>query len=330
VEEKRAGTDTLICKPGDIFKLLGEVTREIEAITKQGKTSFGEKYEYRRVDDVIDAVHGLYGEKGITLVPEQVGRVREEHTTSNGKRMIFSLQLIRYYLVAPDGSYVAGMVEGEGSDTLDKSMNKSMSAALKYFLGTVHLIPFKGTFIDSEDDSGGQLPEIDSPTPTTLIAKINKTNNFYELQNWWKKHEPEVGALPQVKRDEVTAAKDKKKAVLLEAAEKAVAEKAAAEKVAAKKAAAEKAAAEKAATSPEPETETEQDELYNELAKKAGELLKKGHDAKLLKDENGELLTMPGYIIHYHKKDKLGSMNATQLADMVAALDSVIPDDMTD
>jgi hypothetical protein len=48
----------------------------------------------------------------------------------------------------------------------------------------------------------------------TMIERIGKIENMFELRNWWKKHQPEIEALKLVDRTLVVNAKDARKTEL--------------------------------------------------------------------------------------------------------------------
>lgn len=79
---------------------------------------------------------------------------REERPTRSGGINIYTNILVSFKFFAQDGSYVESELAGEAMDSGDKSTNKALSAALKYCLAQMLLIPFD--MVDSEKDS----PEI--------------------------------------------------------------------------------------------------------------------------------------------------------------------------
>jgi hypothetical protein len=70
-----------------------------------------------------------------------MGRHREERTTAKGGVLIYTILTVKFTFYASDGSFVSSVTEGEAMDSADKSTNKAMSAALKYCLMQMLLIP---------------------------------------------------------------------------------------------------------------------------------------------------------------------------------------------
>jgi hypothetical protein len=137
-------------EPGQIFSRMNKVMQEVGAVGKNKKNQ-QQSYNFRAIDDVIDACHPAFVRNEIFITSEVLESRREEHETKSGTRLYYSILRAKFTFYAPDGSNVCSVTEGEGMDTGDKATNKAMSAALKYALGQTLMIPFEVT--DSENDS---------------------------------------------------------------------------------------------------------------------------------------------------------------------------------
>lgn len=124
-----------------IHKAMLSIMRGIGAIKKSKEVTFGEKYKYRGIDQVYEAVHPLMIEFGVYMTAEILDRHREERQTARGGAMIYTQLRMRYHFHAEDGSSVLTEVEGEGMDTSDKSSNKAMSVAHKYAILQAFCVP---------------------------------------------------------------------------------------------------------------------------------------------------------------------------------------------
>ena len=135
--------------PPQVFALIGQAMNEIGAIgkDKEAKNFAGKKmYNFRGIDDVYNVINPVFAKYGLFIIPEIVGQTREERSRKNeaGNEigvLIYTILTVRFSIFAPDGSCVNGTTVGEAMDTGDKSANKAMSAALKYFLFQTLLIP---------------------------------------------------------------------------------------------------------------------------------------------------------------------------------------------
>ncbi len=154
---------------GKIFELIPEAMRRVGAI---GKDSYNtqQKFRYRGIDAVYNALNPVMSDLGLFLVPEVLDHRREERETEkqiNGqtvKSMLkYSILTMRYTMYAPDGSNVSCVVVGEGMDSGDKASNKAMSIAMKYAAFQLFMIPTEETAVDPDAEtfvvtSGAKTP----------------------------------------------------------------------------------------------------------------------------------------------------------------------------
>lgn len=134
-----------------IYKAIAAVLSDVGAVGKDGQNAF-DKYRYRSIDAVMNAMHPAMAKYGVFVMPEVLEQSREERGSRNGGVLIYSIIKVRYTFYAEDGSSLTATVIGEGMDKGDKSVNKAMSAAFKYALFQVFCIP-TDEFSDSEDES---------------------------------------------------------------------------------------------------------------------------------------------------------------------------------
>lgn len=134
-----------------IYKAIAAVLSDVGAVGKDGQNAF-DKYRYRSIDAVMNAMHPAMAKYGVFVMPEVLEQSREERGSRNGGVLIYSVIKVRYTFYAEDGSSLTATVIGEGMDKGDKSVNKAMSAAFKYALFQVFCIP-TDEFSDSEDES---------------------------------------------------------------------------------------------------------------------------------------------------------------------------------
>lgn len=123
-----------------IYELIGKAMADMGPITKD-KMNKQQGYKFRGIDDVYNALNPVLCKHGLFVVPRVLDRTREERQTQNGGRLIYSILKVQYTMYAPDGSSIEAVVDGEGMDSADKSTNKAMSAAYKYFMFQLFSIP---------------------------------------------------------------------------------------------------------------------------------------------------------------------------------------------
>ena len=125
---------------GMIYELIGKAIGKIGAIGKD-KINEQQKFRYRGIDQVYNALNPVMAELGIFFCPEVLDQKREERVTKNGTVLTYTLLTMKYTAFAPDGSSVSMTVVGEGMDSGDKGSNKAMSVAMKYAMFQLFCIP---------------------------------------------------------------------------------------------------------------------------------------------------------------------------------------------
>ena len=167
-----------------IYGLIAQAMKRVGAI---GKDSVNEqqKYKFRGIDAVYNALNPVMGELGLFICPEILDHRREERKSVKeygGKTqetvLKYSILTIKYTVYAPDGSNVSCVVVGEGMDSGDKASNKAMSVAMKYAMFQLLMIPTE-EMVDpdkeSHDVTSGAMPP---PAPEqTKQEKIGKREN---------------------------------------------------------------------------------------------------------------------------------------------------------
>lgn len=142
-----------------IYKAISKVMAEVGAIGKD-KRNQQQGFQYRGIDDVMNALYPVLSRNGLFLTPEVLEHHREERQTARGGNLIYSILKVRYTMYAEDGSSVSAVVIGEGMDSADKSSNKAMSVAMKYAMFQLFCIPTEEMI-----DPDAETPEPSTPAP---------------------------------------------------------------------------------------------------------------------------------------------------------------------
>ena len=145
----------------NIFESITNIISEIPAIGKT-KENIQQKFKYRGIDDVMNAMQPLLAKYKVFIVPEVLEQTREERQTQKGGTLIYSICKIQYTFYAEDGSHVSAITIGEGMDSGDKATNKAMAIAMKYALFQVFCIPTD------------EMKDPDAETPPEILAKGNE------------------------------------------------------------------------------------------------------------------------------------------------------------
>lgn len=158
----------------NIYESINKVMEEIKAVGKNDKNP-DQKYKYRGIDAVMNALNPALVRNKVFMVPEVLEQSREERRSSNNKTLIYSVMKVKYTFYAEDGTSVSAVVVGEALDSSDKSSNKAMSAAFKYACFQTFCIPTE-EMIDTESETLEVKPKLIGPEQKThILAEMNRT-----------------------------------------------------------------------------------------------------------------------------------------------------------
>ena len=147
----------------NIYESITAIMEEVPAIGKN-KRNDQQKFNFRGIDDVMNALQPLLSKHKVFIVPEILEQTREERTTKNGSVLIYSICKIKYKFYAEDGTFIEAVTIGEGMDSGDKATNKAMSIAMKYALFQVFCIP-----TEEMKDPDGESHDNLNPTGEEII-----------------------------------------------------------------------------------------------------------------------------------------------------------------
>ncbi|MFJ7267278.1 ERF family protein [Streptomyces sp. NPDC099050] len=128
-----------------IFAAINAVMRDTMPVGKNQKNT-QQNYAFRGIDDVMSAMAGPMRAHGVFILPTIAGQRQDR----DGKMTRTNITM-RYRVYGPAGDCLIAEVPGEAFDIADKSTNKAQSAALKYLLFTLFMLPVDGRSIDDGD-----------------------------------------------------------------------------------------------------------------------------------------------------------------------------------
>ncbi|NML50569.1 hypothetical protein HHL19_12950 [Streptomyces sp. R302] len=128
-----------------VFAVIAAVMADAMPVGKNQRNA-SQNYQFRGIDDVMSAMAGPMRKHGLFILPQ----LAQQQMRSDGK-FTRTLITMRYRVYGPAGDCLIAETPGEAFDTADKSMNKAQSAALKYLLFTLFMLPVDGRSIDDGD-----------------------------------------------------------------------------------------------------------------------------------------------------------------------------------
>lgn len=167
-----------------IFKKMADIMQEIEAIGKD-QTNEGQKYKFRGIDDVYNAVNPLLKKHRVFITTKLLTSKREVRQTKptqfnpTGTEMIYTILEIENTFWAEDGSSVSSTSQGEAMDSGDKGSNKAMSAAQKYSIIQTFAIPTKEGSPDTDKDNTSNPDELQK-----MLEEADKITDVETLVSW--------------------------------------------------------------------------------------------------------------------------------------------------
>lgn len=173
-----------------IYSSIMGVMNDIEAIEKNKKNA-QQGYSFRGIDDMYNAIHPLFAKHKIFITSKVLNFQREERQTKSGGSMFTTLMDVEFTFYAEDGSHVSSIMRGEAMDSGDKGSNKAQSAALKYALMQMLLIPTED--MDDADsvtppDVISQKPQVKPQPKEPVVDEFSwmsdTTKNYFKTRGW--------------------------------------------------------------------------------------------------------------------------------------------------
>lgn len=141
-----------------------KIQRAIEALGIEGINKGGynkdQKYHFRSIDQVYDALSEVLAEIGLLILPRMTSVSRDIKVGKGGSSInVVNLEMEYRLTSVDDQSELVVVFPGEGMDWSDKATNKALSNAYKYMCFEVFCIPFEGRDPDAESPQLGKQPE---------------------------------------------------------------------------------------------------------------------------------------------------------------------------
>ncbi|MHA4819357.1 ERF family protein [Streptomyces aculeolatus] len=136
-----------------VFAVVAAVMRDAMPVGKNQRNT-QQNYQFRGIDDVMSAMAGPMRTHGLFILPSIAS-----HRQERDGKMTRTVITMRYRIYGPAGDCLLADVPGEAFDFADKATNKAQSAALKYLLFTLFMLPVDGRSIDDGDRQTPEPPE---------------------------------------------------------------------------------------------------------------------------------------------------------------------------
>lgn len=165
-----------------IAQVLVDVSRAVGAVKKEGYNA-NNKYNFRGIDGVMNAVWPALYTYGVFMQPEVLEIHYSTAQTNNGK--VVNVVRIRYQLTfhGPAGDKLSVIVWGEANDYGDKATAKAHSVALRTALLQALCLPTEERDPDEDtyDHSQPQQQAAPPPTPEQVAAYQDIANRMNQV-----------------------------------------------------------------------------------------------------------------------------------------------------
>lgn len=145
-----------------VHQALSKVMGDVQAV-KKDSTNQAQRFNFRGIDAVMNAVGPALRKHGVTILPEDVEVHRSNGATASGKQTAEVVVKVTYRVYGPAGDSIHGKVAAEAMDFGDKATAKAMSVAYRTFLLQALTIP------TDEPDPDGE--SFDRGVPNGTAAK---------------------------------------------------------------------------------------------------------------------------------------------------------------
>lgn len=128
-----------------VFKALNAVMNDVQSIAKDRKVTEGPaKFNFRGVDDVVNAVGPRLREHGVLIIPSRIISLEtERYQTKSGSHMHATIIELEFEVYGPEGDCLPKPIAaaGQAADSGDKSVSKASSVAYRNALLQALCIP---------------------------------------------------------------------------------------------------------------------------------------------------------------------------------------------
>jgi hypothetical protein len=162
------------------------VMRAVQGLGKHQKMTQGGTYNYRGIDDLMNAVGPALREYGVTVLPYVRQINYRDVQTSQGKASREVTVVVDYQIIGPDGDTMQGASAGESMDFGDKGTAKAMSVAYRVFLLQALTLPTDEPDPDSQayERSNGPVPQEQAQETADRIPSATEVGVLQGVKQW--------------------------------------------------------------------------------------------------------------------------------------------------
>lgn len=157
------------------------VMADVRGLSKDQRNSH-QNFNFRGVDDVMNAVGPALRKHGVSVVPSSVDLRTRDAQTTQGKAAHETTVVVSYTIYGPAGDSMPGASAGESLDSGDKATPKAMSVAYRTFLLQALCLPTQETDPDAQTYERTEV--VETPEATALRG-IGQASDLDVLGRVW-------------------------------------------------------------------------------------------------------------------------------------------------
>jgi ERF superfamily len=169
----------------NVVQCINAVAASVAAVAKSGDS--GQGYNYRRIDDLMEAVHGPLTMAGVVIVPHVVEATTEPMERKNWTRTTL---LVDYHVYGPAGDSLPTPIRvyAEAHNNADKGPGAALSYAWKSAIGQLLSLPSHDPTMDIEHPEPSGESDDERTARTELAAAIGAADPAVKAQmaEWLK------------------------------------------------------------------------------------------------------------------------------------------------
>lgn len=151
-----------------IYGALAAVMQDCREVAKRDANT-EQRYYFRGVDAVVNAVGPILRKHAVVVVPELVHVEYAERTAKSGNLGTVCRGVVAYRFVAQDGSHLTTTVAAEAMDWSDKATAKMMSVAFRTALLQALALP------TDDKDPDAETPEAVADKPRQSTQRMSRS-----------------------------------------------------------------------------------------------------------------------------------------------------------
>jgi hypothetical protein len=175
--------------PKKIHEALADVMEDVRAVRK-GDQNTHQRFMFRGVDAVVNAVGPKLRKHGVIVMPEVLEKSVDVAQTKNGAINYITKVTVKYTFTGPAGDQLSAVVPGEAMDMQDKGTAKAMSVAFRTCLLQALCLPTDDTDPDAESHEESVNPE-DEIRSRIEQATVQGPDAVQSLGTWAKGRWPD-------------------------------------------------------------------------------------------------------------------------------------------